>query len=375
VLRILHVLRAPVGGLFRHVSDLAVHQAARGHAVGLFCDRAHVDALTHARLAALEPHLTLGLHRQAMPRLPGVDDWRIARATTEVAGRLEVDVIHGHGAKGGLYARLGGAQHGNRARPVRFYTPHGGSLHYAPTSLNGRLYMTVERWLARRTDGLIFESAFAQTRFASQIGSGLADERVIPNGVGDADFEPVAPAPDAADIVFVGELRHLKGVDVLLDAIADAEVDGRSLTAVIVGAGPDADVIKSRAAELGLSERVRFPGALPARDAFALGRVLAMPSRAESLPYVILEAAAAGRPIVATLVGGIPEITAGTATKLVAAGDPAPLRKALIDTLSAPDVAATRADELRARIAERFSVTRMGDDVLAFYNEAINRVP
>src|SRR5579871_2835392 len=124
MLRILHVLRAPVGGLFRHVVDLASGQAARGHQVGLIADASTGGAQAEAVLADLSKSLPLGLSRVPMSRGIGFSD---LAAVAHVGARIAAvrpDVVHGHGAKGGAYARLA------RGRAVRAYTPHGGSLHY-----------------------------------------------------------------------------------------------------------------------------------------------------------------------------------------------------------------------------------------------------
>ena len=84
----------------------------------------------------------------------------------------------------------------------------------------------------------------------------------------------MAPLSDATDIVFIGELRHLKGVDVLLDALALLARESRPTSATIVGAGPDADQFRAQAERLGLGYSVRFLDAMPAREGFALGRVM-----------------------------------------------------------------------------------------------------
>src|SRR5205085_1447176 len=141
------------------------------------------------------------------------------------------------------------------------------------------------------------------------------------NGVGPEEFEPVTPEPDAADIVFVGELRALKGVDVLIEAIARLHAAKKPARAVLVGGGPDAAAFRALAQQRGLSDAITFPGPMPARTAFALGRILAVPSRAESLPYIVLEALAAGMPTIATKVGGIPEIYGAAHDRLIPPGD------------------------------------------------------
>src|SRR5438105_2550485 len=124
-LDILHVLRAPVGGLFRHVRDLARGQIARGHRVGLIADASTGGPQADAKLAELAPALAFGVSRVAMSRQLGLRDLAArARVAARIA-EVKADVVHGHGAKGGAYARLAGA-----AGAIRVYTPHGGSLHY-----------------------------------------------------------------------------------------------------------------------------------------------------------------------------------------------------------------------------------------------------
>ena len=368
-LRILHVMRAPVGGLFRHVYDLAQEQAQRGHYVGIVADRTAADSLTVSRLAAIAPKLKLGLSLVPMSRQPGLGDLKALRSVLKIARALDLDVLHGHGAKGGAYARGAGARLSFAGERVKvFYTPHGGTLHYRPGSLAGRVFFVLERIMGRATDGLIFESDYARQAYGRLIGDGGTPRRVIPNGVGPQDFDQVAPNPDAANFLFIGELRALKGVDVLLDALARL-VPTHPVRAVIVGQGPDGDALKAQAHTLGLDAHVTFPGAMPARAAFPLGHCLVVPSRAESFPYVVLEAGAAGKPLIATNVGGIPEIVAGTSTELIPPGSVDDLTRALRAVLSDPAAALMRADELRSNVGRKFTVAAMTDAILAFYRD------
>jgi len=372
-LRIIHCFRAPVGGLFRHVLDLSGEQAARGHAVGYIIDSTVADALTEQRLAKAAAHLELGITRIPMGRMPGPRDLATSRAIREAAQALATDVLHGHGAKGGAFARLAGRGLPKRQRKACvFYTPHGGSLHYGPTSLQGLMYTAIERLLARYTDGLIFESDFIRRVYDARVGAPGVPRRVIPNALQPGDFTPHSPLPDAADFLFIGELRRLKGVDVLLQAFAQLSKRHR-LRAVIVGGGPEADAFKALARDLGVGDTVAFPGAMPARDAFALGRTLVVPSRAESMPYIVLEAAAAAVPLIATDVGGIPEIVNGTDTPLLPPGDVSALVAAMETALTQPDAVKSRAERLKASVASRFTVARAVDDVLAFYAERLDR--
>lgn len=364
-LKILHVMRAPVGGLFRHVADLAGAQAARGHAIGIVADATTGATRAEAALATLAPAMRLGITRIPMSRHLGLSDVAAYRRVAALATSLAADVVHGHGAKGGAYARLiaGGG-------PLRVYTPHGGSLHYRRSSPLGLLYLTLEGMLMARTELFLFESAYGRDAFRARIGEPRSLVRVVHNGVTEAEFAAVAPAPDAGDLVFVGELRMLKGIDLLLEAVARLAGEGRRLSAVVVGDGPDRDTLRARAEALELGQQVRFAGVLPARAAFALGRMLVVPSRAESLPYIVLEAAAAGMPLIATAVGGIPEIFGPDADRLVKPDDVGALAEAIKLSLDGPALMHELSVRLQHRVRTEFSVDAMTDSVLAAYAAA-----
>ena len=364
-LKILHVLRAPVGGLFRHVVDLARGQAAGGHAVGIVADALTGGARAHAVLSALAPRLTLGVTRLPMSRHVAVSDITAVAAVARHAGERSADVVHGHGAKGGAYARLAAA-----AGALRVYTPHGGSLHYGWGTPAGLFYLAAERLLIPRSELVLFESAYARETFAAKIGEPRL-ARVVHNGVTPDEFLAVEPRPDATDLVFVGELRALKGIDVLIDAMALVARAWRPVTATVVGDGPDRAALAAKISALRLDGAVRFAGALPAREAFAAGRILVVPSRAESLPYVVLEAAAAAVPMIATRVGGIPEIFGPDTTDLVSPGDAAALAAAITARLREPDAARAAASRLHARVGAHFCAAAMTDAVLAAYSDAM----
>jgi glycosyltransferase involved in cell wall biosynthesis len=367
-LNILHVLRAPVGGLFRHVVDLARGQAARGHQVGVIADSSSGGAQAEATLTELSKTLALGLSRVPMSRRLGTTDVRAVAHVGTRAAETAADVIHGHGAKGGAYARLA-----RNPRAIRGYTPHGGSLHFRWSTPAGFFYLLAERMLMRRTDLFLFESAFGRAAFRSKVGEPATLTRVVHNGVNRTEFEPVVRNSEATDLVFIGELRVLKGVDVLLNALSLLARDGTRVSLTVVGDGPDRVAFERQAAEQGLSETVRFAGSMPARPAFALGRVLVVPSRAESLPYIVLEAAAAGLPMIASKVGGIPEIFGSESGELVPPGDAPALACAIGKALRNDDSMRGVASRLQQRIAEGFSAEAMTDAVLAAYRDALQR--
>jgi glycosyltransferase involved in cell wall biosynthesis len=372
-LRILHCFRAPVGGLFRHVLDLSAEQAARGHDVGFIVDSRSADRLTEERLVRAIPHLSLGIARIPMGRLPGPRDIGACRAVLAKVHSVDAQVLHGHGAKGGAYARLARAfDRIGGGHLAAFYTPHGGSLHFPAGAPQTFFYIGIEKLLARFTDGLIFESDYVRHLYERRVGKDLAPTRVITNALQPTDFIAHEPVADAADFLFVGELRKLKGIDVLLQALTQLDRTP-PVRAVIVGSGPDRAAFEGLAHELGLDARVAFTGAMPAAKAFPRGRCIVVPSRNESLPYIVLEAAAAEMPLIATNVGGIPEIVQGSDTTLLPPGDADALAKAMQAFLDAPEVAKERAHRLKRLVHNRFAIAAATTAVLDFYRACLPR--
>ena len=368
--RILHVFRAPLGGLFRHVLDVARLQAEAGHAVGLFCDASTGGARADAALDALRPKLALGVTRVPMRRNPHVRDLAALAAVSRLYRETGADVLHGHGSKGGLFARLAVSPR-HDARTIRAYTPHGGSFNYNPGTPFHRLYMAAEALMTRRTDAFLFESHYVADRYRRFVGETERVVRIVQNGLEEPEFEPIARAADPYDLVYVGELRQAKGIDLLVEAVARLRREGERRTLLIVGSGPLEDSLKAQVAARGLEDAVSFAPAQPIRGALARGQVMVIPSLAESLPYVILEAAAAAQPMISTNVGGIPEIFGPFGADLIPAGDVGALAGAIRRAYRAcPVERARHAAALSAHVHAHFSVARMVEGVLAGYEAA-----
>jgi glycosyltransferase involved in cell wall biosynthesis len=158
---------------------------------------------------------------------------------------------------------------------------------------------------------------------------------VVYNGV-DTDLFRPGPKDEARQrvgytsgdplLVFAGNLVPVKGLDVLLDALATLAGRGRPFRCVLIGDGPLRDALGRRAARLGLAGRVRFTGSRPLEELpswYRAADLFVLPSRSEGVPNVLLEAASCGTPFVASRVGGIPEIAPSDA--LVEAGNAAAL--------------------------------------------------
>ncbi|WP_439272645.1 glycosyltransferase family 4 protein [Pseudochrobactrum sp. HB0163] len=342
-LRIIHCFRAPVGGVFRHIRDLAAMQNAAGHQVGVICELCEDGALERQQFTSMLPDLALGLHRFPIARQIGLGDISALLATRRLLASLKPDIVHGHGAKGGTYARIGTRLAGKQKQRQyikSFYSPHGGSLHYDAGTLAGKVMFTAERFQENLTSGLIFISAYEQKTYLSKVGLPRCRTAIIRNGISEEEFAPVAPAPDAADFLFTGTMRDLKGPDLFIQALAKLHISQKAqgltpATAAIVGDGAQKQACITLAAQLGLAENIRFYPAMPVREALAFGKIFVLPSRAESLPYIVLEVLAAQRNVIATNVGGLAEIF-GHANKALCEPDAGSLALAMQAALSDP---------------------------------------
>ncbi|WP_426309400.1 glycosyltransferase family 4 protein [Cellulosimicrobium sp. E-16] len=211
---------------------------------------------------------------------------------------------------------------------------------------------------------------------------GAPDAVVVPNGVdlaghdaagGDqvdhrpqdaAAGEPARPGPAREPVVVaVGRIEHVKGFDLLVDAFASSPLRDRARL-VVVGDGSEADALRRRVASAGLTDRVELPGRLDPLEVaarLAAADVVVVPSRADAAPLVVLEAWRSGRPLVATVRGGPPEIvTDGVDGVLVDPQDTQALATAVLGLLDDPE-RAQRIGAAGRRRVEDFTWERVVD--------------
>jgi len=374
-LRILHCFRSPVGGIFRHVRDLVEEHRAAGHEVGILCDSSTGGPHEERLFDGIRPHLSLGLTRIPMRRAIAPSDLSALYRSYRHIKSLQPDILHGHGAKGGVLVRLiGSALRANRSRVARLYSPHGGSLHFDRQRASGLAILKIERFQERFTDALVFVCEYEKRVYEAKIGMPTTRSQVILNGVKPWEFEPVLAADGAVDFLYIGMLRDLKGPDVFIDAFALTEQAlGRQLSALIVGDGPDRDRYHAMITERGMASRIQMLPAMPAREAFAMARTVVVPSRAEAMPYIVIEALAAQKPVIASRVGGIPEILGAESEALAIPGDARDLSqimaKVVVDP-SWPVRVMPKPEDFRSA----FSSTAMAASMLSLYRSLVEEL-
>lgn len=364
---VVHCFRSPVGGLFRHVCDLVRGQAELGLGIAIVCDSLTGGEYAEQKLERLVADFGITVHRIPMCRTLGWLDKSAFNKTRKICRALTPAIVHGHGAKGGAYARLITKRLGAKS----VYTPHGGSLHYGLNSPGGLFYLGFERLLRLATDGIIFESNYTREAYFKKVGKPKGLHNVIYNGVYDSEFGAVGPDNNRRDFLFVGELRPLKGVDVLLEALSILQNE-RRVTALLVGDGPDSDVIRLRIRELDLQDAVTIePSIYPASGAFSSAKFIVIPSLKESLPYIVLEAAAANMPQITSNVGGIPEIFGPHADRLIPPNDLKSLVGAMREAIADPEAGSQVATDLKGRVKRLFRAESMVQATVDFYGQVL----
>lgn len=375
-LRIMHVCRAPVGGIFRHIADLADGQTAAGHEVGAIFDSSSGGDFDNQAVAALAGRTALGVARIPMSRSPFIRDATAMIKTAAHLAKLKPDVIHCHGSKGGLYGRVAAAWIARSQPVIAVYSPHGGSMHFDPTALDGRLYFTAERLLGKITDAIVHVCEFEAATYRRKVGPPACPATVIFNGLKPSDFFQATPAPGAADFVFFGRYEEIKGVDLLLRAVALMSGRGRAVTVNLFGQseGDAMERYRAMASALGIAGQVTFHGPVASREAFAAGKVVVAPSRKESMPYGVLEAAAAGMPMIVAAVGGVPEpfaIAGPPFPIMIRPDDVEQLAAAMEKAVMDPAGMTARVDGIKRAVFEHCRVDMMCAAIEAVYRKRL----
>lgn len=283
-------------------------------------------------------------------------------ALLAIVRRNRIDLIHAHWfLPQGLVAAVARTV---VSRPL-VMSAHGSDVLAMRSGIRRRML----QFAARRADACTTVTNFLRSELYSATG---VEAQVIPMGVdletfasGDATAGRIHAKPPRRSILFVGRLVPQKGVRHLLEAMVRVREEIPTSRLVIVGDGPDRPALERRAAELGLGECVDFAGPLPHSEVTGRYReadVLVLPSvqnrqgQAEGLPVVLLEAGAAGLPVVASAIGGVPDlVNDGTTGLLVNPGESDEIATAVTDLLRDDALYTVVAGGLRDAVIARYS--------------------
>lgn len=366
-MRILHVIQPPRGGAVTVMLLLARNQVER-HEVGVVCHSSGNAAATARELGATVWTLPVG--RSVRPG----DDVRQLLRLHGIFRDFRPDLVHLHSSKAGVLGRLAARPEGI---PVVF-SPH----NFAYRAYEGRratraAFYLVERGLARWTDGL---HVVSKDEFENAVAHRMApSERcwTVPNGI---DIEPLLcmDAPPLRPLPVIGTFARLfeqKRLDLFLDALAELRRRDVRFRGLIIGDGPLRTELHTQADLLGLGDTVEFDST-PHDTVASLQRIdiFALSSSHDACPLTLMEAMAAERMVVATRVGGVPEIVSdGRSGLVVPFGDPVRFADALQRAVEDVPLRNGLAAAARAKARRRFGVNDMAARLEPLYDAVAQR--
>ena len=300
--------------------------------------------------------------------------------------RERPQILHTHTAKAGTVGRVAALLAGSRKPPIIVHTFHGHVLRGYFGPARSRFFRLLERWLAANTTVLIAVSpqgrddlvalgiAPAERFVVIRLGIEL-DERVAADQNGRADSRRYLGIPDDRFAVgWIGRMTAVKRTDDVLLAFKQLRAGGIDACLCMVGDGPDREHLEQRAQELGVVRDTLFLGYQEEVAPFyAAFDALVLPSGNEGTPVSAIEALAAGRPVVATRVGGVPDVVRdGEDGFLVEAGATDDLADRLAQLARDPDLRERMGKKGRERVVPRYAVDRLVGDVDRLYRELLS---
>jgi glycosyltransferase involved in cell wall biosynthesis len=376
------IARLNMGGPTLHVSYLAKGLEERGYETTLVAGQLArgEDSMSYAaQELGVEVVQIPQLHRDLSP----VYDPVSVRRLVEEIRRLRPQIVHTHTAKAGAVGRLAALLAGDARPPVVVHTFHGHVLRGYFDPVRTAFFRETERFLARHTTRLIavgpqvrddlVELGVAPAGKFTVIRLGIDLDDRVADGGGAALRRLFGVPPQRFVVGWIGRMTGIKRVpDVLaifrrlLDLGVDAEL-------CLVGDGPERGNLEARAKELGIARRTLFAGyqreIAPYFDFFD---AFLLPSANEGTPVVAIEALAARRPVVATRVGGVPDVVRdGVDGFLAPVGDVDALARHLAALAADPDLRRRFGDAGREHVLPRYRVSRLVDDVDELYRELL----
>jgi len=310
-LKVLICMEPLIGGTLRHMEHIVAHTPTDVCEVHMAVS-AERDKRVYARFAEWEA-AGCTIHEVPMVRTVRTPwrDLRALRHLKRVMKDVRPDVVHTHVSKAGFLGRLAAS----RCGVPTLHTPHGFPFR------RGRWhphYLHLERLAARWTSHYIALSRYQVNQVLHHRLAPAGCVTLLPNGVDDDEFGGITREearrelflePDVPVVLCIGRLCFQKGQDVMLDAAGILAATGDPVQFLIVGGGDWEPMLSRRIAAEGLRDTVMLAGPTSRPEqSYAACDIVAVPSRYEGIPYVVLEAQASGRAVAASLVSGMEEV-------------------------------------------------------------------
>jgi len=383
--RVLRVIaRLNMGGPALHVAYLSAGLRERGYDTTLVAGSLALGEESMAGVAESlgVPIVTVPeLHREISP----LRDLRAVYHLADLIRELRPQILHTHTAKAGTIGRLAARLAGDAGPPIVVHTFHGHVLRGYFDPVRSGAFRLLERWLARRTTALVAVSPEVRDDLVSlgvapsekftvvRLGIEL-DQRVRDDDAVRSETRRVLGIPDDRFVVgWIGRMTAVKRIDDVLQAVRLLRDRGVDALLCLVGDGPDRDGAEQRAHDLGIVRDTLFVGyqddVAPYYSAFD---ALILPSANEGTPVSAIESLAAGRPVVATRVGGVPDVVRDRVDGfLVEPGDVEAMADRLAELAADPALRHRLGEAGRASVHERYSVERLLDDTDRLYRSLL----
>lgn len=376
-IRVVQILEATTGGTRKHLRDLVTRLDRGRFDVHAICsplrDPHFATDVEAMRAAGAQVHL-VDMVREISP----ASDWRAFKAIRELLRQGSYDIAHTHSAKAGILGRYAARAAGV---PRVVYTPHGFAFSVCSGPLKRSLYRTLERRAAAFTDRIIAVSEGDRQAALEARLCGPQKITVIENGLDLAEFDAALAQPVSRDslglaaddtvIAAFGRLCEQKAPHILVAALPTILLRVPKAKVLFVGDGELRRDTEELVERLGMRYSVVFAG--HREDAAALypaADIVVLPSLWEAAPYVLLEAMAARKPVVASDIPGCRDIVRdGETGRLFCAGDAAGLAKAVCEVLAQPDRGRSMGESGRADVEQRFTLQRCLERTAELYLE------
>jgi glycosyltransferase involved in cell wall biosynthesis len=306
-IKVLQIVRAPLGGIRKHIVSIVESLEANRDFDWSWATSTLEDDVDEKFKDFLP---TINSDKIFSLKIIDQPEWGDLKNILKLKRKYKdknINIIHGHGAKGGLYARILGKIIGAKV----VYTPHGGSLHDMFGPIKGFIYSLIEIILYPLTDIYIFESQYSLNQFEKKVTKSKRKILLNRNGISLPAFADEAPKINKSHWVIgsFGALRYIKGHDLIIEAIGILKTKNIICEYRIYGEGEEKNNLLNIINKLNLESQVRiFEKTKDVMEKMKQCDLVVQPSRHESFGYVPLEAMSVGRPVIASNVGGLKEI-------------------------------------------------------------------
>ena len=381
VLRV--IARVNMGGPALHVAYLTAGLRERGYDTTLVAGslaRGEDSMEFVADELGVEVERLPGLRRDISP----IRDVIAVQRLAEVIRRERPDILHTHTAKAGAVGRMAALLAGDARPPIVVHTFHGHVLRGYFGPVRTFAFRLLERLLARTTTALVAVSPEVRDDLVAlgvaprekftvvRLGIELED-RVAGVDGRDETRRVLGIATDRFTVGWIGRMTGVKRTGDVLLAFKQLQDRGVDATLCLVGDGPERDQVERRAHDLGIMRNTLFLGYQEdVAPFYAAFDAMILPSGNEGTPVSAIESLAAGRPVVATRVGGVPDVVRdGEDGFLVDRGAVDQLVDALARLAADPDLRARMGEAGRSRVLPRYAVQRLVDDVDRLYRSLL----